>query len=64
VTLSFDAAAYAEEDVQAVAAGVLGHRLIVRPKAEVEGKHALDVVHELLDTVPVLETGLRKPRRG
>jgi MoxR-like ATPase len=39
-------------------------RLIVRPEAEVEGKHALDVVRELLDTVPVLETGPQKPRRG
>ena len=55
---------FTHEDVQAVAGGVLAHRLIVRPEAEVEGKHALDVVGELLDTVPVLETGPRKPRRG
>src|SRR2546423_1804720 len=45
---------FTHEDVQAVAPGVLGHRLIVRPEAEVEGKTALDVVHELLDSVPVL----------
>jgi MoxR-like ATPase len=54
---------FTHEDVQAVAPGVLGHRLIVRPEAEVEGKHALDVVRELLDTVPVLETGPRKMQR-
>jgi MoxR-like ATPase len=33
---------------------VLGHRLIVRPEAEVEGKQPLDVVRELVATVPVL----------
>ena len=54
---------FTHEDVQAVAPGVLGHRLIIRPEAEVEGKHALDVVRELLDTVPVLEAGPRKPRK-
>jgi MoxR-like ATPase len=47
---------FTHEDVQAVAAGVLGHRLIVRPEAEVEGKTAADVVREVLETVPVLET--------
>ena len=47
---------FTHEDVQAVAPGVLAHRLIVRPEAEVEGKHAADVIHELLDTVPVLQT--------
>jgi MoxR-like ATPase len=54
---------FTHEDVQAIAPGVLGHRLIVRPEAEVEGKRALDVVRELLETVPVLETGPRKVRR-
>jgi MoxR-like ATPase len=53
---------FTHEDVQAVAPGVLAHRLIVRPEAEVEGKLALDVVRELLETVPVLETGPRKSR--
>src|SRR5262245_29780344 len=48
---------FTHEDVQAVAAGVLGHRLIVRPEAEVEGKTSLDVVREVLETVPVLEAG-------
>ncbi len=44
------------EDVQAVAVGVLGHRLIVRPEAEIEGKLVTDVIAEVLDQVPVLET--------
>src|SRR5437879_5364245 len=47
---------FTHEDVQAVALGVLGHRLIIRPEAEVEGKTARDVVKEVLDSVPVLET--------
>jgi MoxR-like ATPase len=45
---------FTHEDVHAVARGVLGHRLIVRPEAEVEGKQATDVIQELLDSVPVL----------
>jgi MoxR-like ATPase len=53
---------FTHEDVHAVAPGVLGHRLIVRPEAEVEGKRALDVVRELIHTVPVLETGPGRPR--
>jgi MoxR-like ATPase len=47
---------FTHEDVQAVAQGVLGHRLIIRPEAEVEGKTTRDVVKELLETVPVLQT--------
>jgi MoxR-like ATPase len=46
---------FTHEDVQAVAPGVLGHRLIIRPEAEVEGRTSLDVVRDLLDTVPVLQ---------
>jgi MoxR-like ATPase len=48
---------FTHEDVQAVALGVLSHRLIIRPEAEVEGKQVADVVKELLDSVPVLEAG-------
>jgi MoxR-like ATPase len=48
---------FTHEDVQAVAQGVLGHRLIVRPEAEVEGKGAADIIKEVLQSVPVLETG-------
>jgi MoxR-like ATPase len=54
---------FTHEDVQAVAPNVLAHRLIVRPEAEVEGKQALDIIRELLDAVPVLETAPRKLRR-
>src|SRR4051812_14110915 len=42
------------EDIQAVALGVLGHRLILRPEAEIEGKRVADVVKELVGQVPVL----------
>ncbi len=45
---------FTHEDVQAVALGVLGHRLIVRPEAEVEGKTVKEIVRELLGSVPVL----------
>ena len=47
---------FTHEDVQAVALGVLGHRLILRPEAEVEGKTVKDVVADLLRAVPVLKT--------
>jgi MoxR-like ATPase len=47
---------FTHEDVHAVAQGVLGHRLIVRPEAEVEGKQVAGVIEELLNAVPVLET--------
>ncbi len=47
---------FTHEDVQAIAYGVLGHRLILRPEAEIEGKYVADIVREILDAVPVLET--------
>jgi MoxR-like ATPase len=47
---------FTHEDVHAVALGVLSHRLIIRPEAEVEGKRVADVVLDLLNSVPVLET--------
>jgi MoxR-like ATPase len=43
------------EDVQALALGVLGHRLIVRPEAEIEGKSVKDIVREAVSEVPVLK---------
>lgn len=46
---------FTHEDVQAIAYSVLGHRLIVRPEAEVEGKQVAEIVKELLETVPVLQ---------
>ena len=47
---------FTHEDVQAIAHGVLGHRIIVRPEAEVEGKRPGDIVADLLASVPVLES--------
>jgi MoxR-like ATPase len=47
---------FTHEDVQAVAQGVLSHRLIIRPEAEVEGKQVADVVSELLASVSVMQT--------
>ena len=44
------------EDVQAVALSVLGHRLILRPEAEIEGREVGDVVKDALAEVRVLET--------
>jgi MoxR-like ATPase len=46
---------FTHEDVWAVAPGVLSHRLIIRPEAEIEGKRTTDVVRELLDSVVVLQ---------
>jgi MoxR-like ATPase len=46
---------FTHEDVQAVAQSVLGHRMIIRPEAEVEGKRVSDIIRELLAEVPVLE---------
>ena len=45
---------FTHEDVQEVALPVLGHRLIIRPEAEVEGKQVSDIVRDLLEKVPVL----------
>lgn len=45
---------FTHEDIQAVAVNVLGHRLILRPEAEVEGRHVRDVIADLLARVPIL----------
>jgi MoxR-like ATPase len=45
------------DDVQAVLHPVLGHRLILRPEAEIEGRRIVEVLRELVDSVPVLESG-------
>jgi MoxR-like ATPase len=52
---------FTHEDVQAIAYSVLGHRMIIRPEAEVEGKHVRDVIRELLQEVPVLEAAKTLP---
>ncbi len=46
---------FTHADVQAVAQGVLGHRLIIRPEAEVEGRRTSDIIKDLLDSVVVLQ---------
>ena len=43
-----------------MALSVLGHRLIIRPEAEVEGKSVKEVVRDVIEAVPVLGEG--KPR--
>lgn len=55
---------FTHEDVQVMAQGVLGHRMLIRPEAEVEGKRLSDVVQELLDKVPVLEEAKTPTRAG
>jgi MoxR-like ATPase len=42
------------EDVQSMAMSVLGHRLILRAEAEIEGRDVETVVNELLSRQPVL----------
>lgn len=58
---------FTHEDIHAVARGVLAHRIIIRPEAEVEGKRVEEIIDELIRTVPVLETAPRStgpaPRR-
>jgi MoxR-like ATPase len=43
------------EDVQSMALPVLGHRLILRPETELEGRSPNHVINELLNQVPVLK---------
>ena len=52
---------FTHEDIHAIALGVLGHRLIIRPEAEVEGRRPADVVSDLLGSVPILDTGRAVP---
>lgn len=44
------------EDIQAVALPVLGHRLIMRPEAEMEGKRVETIVKDIIQSVPVLQS--------
>ncbi len=46
---------FTHEDVQAIALGVLGHRIIIRPEAEVEGKSVKQIIAEIVESVPVLK---------
>ena len=42
------------EDIQAIALLVLGHRLILKPESEMDGKTVEAVVQQLVQSVPVL----------
>ena len=44
------------EDIQAVALPVLGHRLIMLPEAEMEGRQVADIIDEVIQSVPVLRS--------
>ncbi len=44
---------FTHEDIQAMLYGVLGHRLIIRPEAEIEGKKVTQILREILGVVPV-----------
>lgn len=48
------------EDVQRVLPSVLGHRLILRPEAEIEGRRIAEVLADILAEVPVMNP----PRDG
>ena len=43
------------EDIQAVCLHVLGHRLIMRPEAEMDGRTVESIIEQLIRTVPVLQ---------
>ncbi|GAB5403782.1 MAG: MoxR family ATPase [Aureliella sp.] len=43
-------------DMQAVAVAVLGHRIILRPEAEMDGKSTKSIIEEVIKSVPVLQS--------
>jgi MoxR-like ATPase len=53
---------FTHEDVQTMALSVLGHRLIIRPEAEVEGKTVKEIVRDIVENVPILEPSKSKAR--
>ncbi len=48
------------EDVQEMSEPVLGHRLILRPEAEIEGRNVGDIVREVAAKVPVTPDANKK----
>ena len=44
------------EDIQAVCLPVLSHRLIIRPESEMDGRTIGEIVQQLIQSVPVLQT--------
>ncbi len=47
------------EDIQLVCLPVLGHRLILQPEAEMDGRSVAEIVRQLIQSVPVLLDGKR-----
>lgn len=47
---------FTHEDVQAITTPVLGHRLILRPEAEMDGRSVDQILREVLGQVPVLNS--------
>jgi MoxR-like ATPase len=41
------------DDVKSVAAPVLRHRVMLKPEAELDGLHPDDIIHRILESVPV-----------
>ncbi len=46
------------EDIQRVCLPVMGHRLILRPEAEMDGRSVSDVIQQLVRSVPVLQSAV------
>lgn len=46
------------EDIQRVCLPVMGHRLILRPEAEMDGRSVSDVIQQLVQSVPVLQSAV------
>ncbi len=43
-------------DIQAIAQPVLGHRLIIQPESEMDGRQVSEIIDELIQSVPVLKS--------
>jgi len=52
------------EDIQEVALSVLGHRLILKPEAEMEGRRVDAIVADIIKRVPVLESRATNSKAG
>ncbi|MFO0911722.1 MAG: MoxR family ATPase [Pirellulales bacterium] len=50
------------DDVQKVLPSVLGHRLILRPEAEIEGRQIEQILQEIVGQVPVMSPSTGHPR--
>ena len=46
-------------DIQSICLPVLGHRLIMRPEAEMDGQTVADIIKQLIQSVPVLQDARR-----